>query len=507
MKNKKLLITFMASTMAFVLNTVINFFLTPYIVGKIGSEAYGFISLANNFTNYIQLLTIALNSMAGRFITIEIERGNIKGANQYFNSVLVSNLLVVAITFIPVTILILKLNNIVNITPGLVYDVKLLFAFIFAAFFVNLIGATFSTSTFVANRLDINSYISAGSYLVRLIAMIVLFALISPRVWIVGNANLLAAIFIFVLNFIFTKKLLPQINLRTKYFNIKKLLTIIKSGIWNTITKVGMLIADGLDLLITNLYIDAAMMGTLSIAKSIPGVITSFVGTLSSLFVPSLTINYAHDNKDEILSNINKSINISSAIANIAYTALIVCGFQFFMLWVPSQDARLLQILSILTVASNIMIGGVNCLLNMYTVLNEVKKYSIVFVSTSLLSIVIVFVLLKTTSLGVFAIAGVSTVVSILKTIIFVIPYISVKMGYKWCKFFPIIMKNLAVVLSCIFVQLYIKSFFDIDTWIKLIMVGVGSVILSAIVNTLFILGKNGRKLVIDTIMSKIKKN
>ena len=75
-ENKRLFINLVSSIVALIVNMGISFFLSPYIINNVGAEAYGFVSLANNFVNYASLLTIALNSMAGRFIAIKIHQGD-----------------------------------------------------------------------------------------------------------------------------------------------------------------------------------------------------------------------------------------------------------------------------------------------------------------------------------------------------------------------------------------------------------------------------------------------
>ena len=77
-------INLIAQVIAFGINLGISFFLTPFIVEKIGVEANGFVSLANNFVEYAQLITISINSMAGRFITIKLHQKNPEDANKYF---------------------------------------------------------------------------------------------------------------------------------------------------------------------------------------------------------------------------------------------------------------------------------------------------------------------------------------------------------------------------------------------------------------------------------------
>ena len=74
--NKQTGINFIAQVMAFAINLCVSFFLTPFIIENIGAEANGFVGLANNFMEYAQLFTIAINSMAGRFITIKMHQNH-----------------------------------------------------------------------------------------------------------------------------------------------------------------------------------------------------------------------------------------------------------------------------------------------------------------------------------------------------------------------------------------------------------------------------------------------
>jgi len=73
MKNKQLAINMIASIVTFAINLGISFFLAPFIINKLGRESYGFIGLINNFVSYASIVTIALNSMADRYITLKIK--------------------------------------------------------------------------------------------------------------------------------------------------------------------------------------------------------------------------------------------------------------------------------------------------------------------------------------------------------------------------------------------------------------------------------------------------
>ena len=90
-QSKQLVINMSASFVSYGVSLFISFFLSPYIVRTIGVEANGFVGLANNFVSYASLITIALNSLAGRFITISITRGNEADTNRYYTSVFFAN--------------------------------------------------------------------------------------------------------------------------------------------------------------------------------------------------------------------------------------------------------------------------------------------------------------------------------------------------------------------------------------------------------------------------------
>ena len=59
--NKKTIINLICSLMVLATNIIINFWLSPFIVKNIGVEANGFVTLANNFVTYAQLIVTALN--------------------------------------------------------------------------------------------------------------------------------------------------------------------------------------------------------------------------------------------------------------------------------------------------------------------------------------------------------------------------------------------------------------------------------------------------------------
>lgn len=76
--SKAILLNIIWAVLAILVKYAINFLTTPYVTNNIGVEAYGFVSLANTFTSYIDLISIALNSFASRYIAIAYHQNDLK---------------------------------------------------------------------------------------------------------------------------------------------------------------------------------------------------------------------------------------------------------------------------------------------------------------------------------------------------------------------------------------------------------------------------------------------
>ena len=187
--NKQTGLNFVAQILAFAINFSISFFLTPFIIENIGVEANGFVTLANTFVEYAQLFTVAINSMAGRFITIKIHQKNYEDANKYFTSVVFANLFLSVIFCVAFAVVILLLDRFLNISQSSVGDIKLLWTFIAANFILSLFTSNFSVATFVTDRLDKAALINARGIIIRAAVLVLCYRFFLPYTFYVGVAK------------------------------------------------------------------------------------------------------------------------------------------------------------------------------------------------------------------------------------------------------------------------------------------------------------------------------
>lgn len=506
MNKKRLAINMIANIVAFLVNMGVSFFLSPYIIKTVGKEAYGFVGLANNFVNYAQLITIALNSMAGRFITIKIHNNDDEAANKYFTSVFIANTIMALVMLIPSILIIVFIDRIINVPKGILLDVKLLWALIFINFLLSIVVSTFSLATFVVNRLDLSSIRDIQGNILRVITLVALFSLFEPSVWYLGLVTLICTIFITIYNIYYKNMLLPQIKIKLKYFDVYAIKELMVSGVWNVVTKLGQILSDGLDLLITNLFIDASSMGILAIAKTIPSAITNLLITISGVFSPQLTIQYAKNNIETLVEEIKISMKISGVFSNMALGFLIGFGTMFYSLWVPGENVELIQKVSILTAYGIIVSGAINSLFGVFTITNKLKINSLVVLLNGVLNTVIVFILLKTTNLGIIAVAGVSTTTALIKNLTFTPMYSAKCLGISIKTFYPTLIRYIisSIVITIIFYIL--ANGFNSYTWTNIIIGGLICMIIGGIINYFLLFNSKEKIYIKNSIKSKISR-
>ena len=493
-KQKQLFINLTASILAFIVNLGIGFFLTPYIIRNIGVEAYGFVSLGSNFINYASLVTIALNSMAGRFITIEIHKNNWDEANKYFNSVLIANAIVAILMVGPSILFTVYIDKIINVPAEILTDVRILFMLLFINYLISIVVSSFGVSTFATNKLHLKSLREIEARIIKAVLLVVLFGFLKPAVSYMGLIAVIITLYITVFNVYYTKKYLPLIKFRKAYFNTKAVIELISSGIWNTIIKVGQILLEGVDLLIANLFISATAMGSLALAKTIPTLIVSLIIVIAGVFVPDFTILYAQNKPLELVNSIKRSMKMLGLIINIPVAILVVFGNPFFSLWIPNENPEQLQILAIITVATLVISGPINSIYSVFTVTNKLRTNAIILLFTGLLNVLIVFFLLNVTNLGVYAIAGVSTVMGIIRNIVFTVPYGAKYLGLKATTFYPEVFKSVLGFTIMIVVGSILNSFFEVDNWIKLGFLSGMTGIIGILINSMIILNGDERR-------------
>lgn len=478
MENKKQIAKNMAAqTVSFCLTILVSFFLTSFIVGKIGADVYGFVGLANNVTSYVTVFTVAINSLANRYITIDYVKGDITSANKYFSSVTAANILAVAVVAVPAVLLLCNLERVVNIPTGHVTDIKILWALVFSLFGLQLVFGRLEIATFATNRLDKTAMRTMESNIIKVITLVVLYMAFEAKVWYVGVSSVICGLYLIAANVHNMRTLTPELGFSRKLVSGNAVKEMLGTGIWNSANQMSQLLFNGLDLLIANLFIGAAEMGLLSIAKTPPMHLIAFIGMAAGVFYPNMTIAYAKGDIGEFVKETKFAIRICGLICSVPIMGVIVFGEPFYGIWLPTLSAaeiHEIQILSVLTLLPQVFSIYIFPLYQINTLTCKLKLPSIINIILGAVNVAAVFLLLEFTDLGLYAIAGVSSVLLLFRILIFVPMYASSNIKTKYSTFYPPLIRGvvLNVLLAAVFYA--IKSVFgcgDLKTFIPAIAI------------------------------------
>lgn len=508
MDKKRLAINMAAQLMAFAVNMGISFFLAPIIENQI-ANTYGFIDLANKFVLYAQIVVSALNTMASRFVTIHIHRDEKQEANEYFSSVFFGNVMMAGIFLIPALIIVIFMGYMpfLDVPGNLLKDVQLLWAFVFGNFFLSIITSVYGVSTYATNRLDLTSIRTMYADILRIIFLFVTFTVWKPTLWFVGAASLISTAYIAFWNRRFTRQLLPEIHIEKRYFRWKKVWELISLGAWNSLTRLGQVLLDGVDILLSGALITdgGASMTMLSLAKMVPTAISSLMGTVVGVFNPQITIAYAEGNKENLVKIIKSCNRILIFIMSIPIAFLTAYGKDFYTLWMPTKDPVTLQGLSLLAVGVLYVSMSIQVLYHVFIITKKVKWNSLVVLISGVVSSLMSLILLKTTDLGVFVFPLSSMLTGLVRNLIFTPVYAAHCLEIRWNRFYSDILLGFFSIGTITVLGLLSRMLFPIHSWISLILTGVVMGPLSLAVNFFIILRKEEREMVIGMIRSKLK--
>lgn len=504
-ERKQLAINICANFIYMLINYGITFFLTSFVVSEISGEAYGFIGMCNNIVNYATIVTIALNSVAGRFITINVHNGQTNKAMKYFSSTLVADLVICAgilAIFVPLSF---GIDVIFDVPEELVGDVRALFLLVTFNLIINVICSVYSVSTFITNKLYLSSFASATGNIIRAILLFVFMNYVKPSIVFVGVATITSSSVVLLLNCVYTRILCPDLQINIKLVSFDKIRELVSSGIWNSITKLAQILSDGLDLVISNVWIGAYSMGQLSIAYTVPTIVSAFISMIINVFNPKLTEYYAKGDKERVVKELKINMKMTAFFGNVIFFGIIFVGKDFFNLWVPRANIDMVYRLAILATVSVLVSAIVSPLSNVFLLTNKLKLNSLVWLGVSFIDAVIVLILVNATSFGVYAVAGVSKIVGAGVNIIFLPMYASHCLDVSPMAFYKVVIRySLSTVFVGVIMGLYRSLIVPINDWGFFLINVVAMGIIGMLVNYFFFFEENERRYFKNTIQKKI---
>ena len=147
--------------------------------------------------------------------------------------------------------------------------------------------------------------------------------------------------------------------------------------------------------------------------------------------------------------------------------------------------------------------AGPQALNNIFTAMDRLKVNTVTFCISGLINVILVLVLLEHTSLGIYAVAGVSSVIQIIRCMTVTAPYIAYLMDLKWYTFYR---DSLLSTFCCILNYIVSKGVGHVihaGSWPSLAGAAAISCVLSFIVDLYVILDREERRILKARVMKR----
>lgn len=491
MKKNRMIITILLLGFAFVINYMINFFLTSYVTVQFGTAEYGYISLAKTIATYVVIITTALDSYASRYISFEYHKNNMELANIYFNSVFFADAFMGSIIIALSILFVSVINVFLRVPKNIIFDIRMLFICVFLNLAISLLSTAFQSSAIIKDKLRESSFFKLMSYLTEALTLVLLYNILTPRLYFVGIGLIVATLVILISSCYITKKYTPEIKINREKFSFNVVKKLVIEGVWNSLNSLGNMLNSGLDLVVTNILLGSIAMGQVSIVKTMTNIFACLYQIVTQPFQPTLIKDYVDSNKDKLMYDLKISMKITGYISNIAFAGVIGFGLQYYKLWVPNQDCELLYKLTVIATATSILEGVVSPLYYIYTLTVKNKFPCIITIVGGVINVLAMYFLIPHFSQGIYIVFLTTAIVMLTINGITNPIYMAKCLKIRWFSFYPVIFRHLISGVIMTLVITVLANYVIVNSWISLIFWAIVSSLLGLIIHIVIMIDRN----------------
>jgi membrane protein EpsK len=493
-----------SNILLFFVNLFIGIWLVPYYIRNLGVAAYGLIPLATSLTQYVALFTMALGGGTSRFLTIDLQQGDMTRANRTFNtafwgltglSLILAPCLVALSWYAP---------TLFQIPQEHIGASRWLFAGVSLTFLVTTVFATFGVSTYATNRLDCRNLVQLSNILVRTILVVLLFKTFSASLGSVALSMLAGAVVSATVSWYFCRRLTPGLHLKPAYFDRSRMGDLMGMGGWMVVNHIGYLLFLQIDLIVINRLLGPVAGGEYASVLQWNTLIRSTAGVLSGALGPMLMIRYAQNRYEELERLSSLSVKLLGLALGLPIG--LACGFSkpLLTLWLGPKFSQLAPLMQIMLIHLVINLS-VLPLFNINVCYNKIRFPGLVTLAMGGLNLILAISLGSPDRLGIYGVAIAGGVVLTLKNAFFTPWYAAKVQGIPGNRYFSSIGPGFLASLFLIFTARLGDHLVRISSWSSLVTVGLLLTLPYCLLTWLFFLEPSEKQVLVSLLRFREK--
>jgi len=467
----RLSINLVANLANFALNVLVGILFTPYLIKHLGVASFGIIPLVTTVTSYMAVFNLVLNASVGRFVTIELERGNPEEANRFFNTSLFGSLAVILLLLIPAVLLSLYPAVLFRIPAGQELQARWFFSCTIIMFLLSVAASSFEVSSFCRNRFDLRNFVTITGTLLRVGLVVLLFSISEARIWHVGAGIVLAAVATTVGAILLWRTITPELHISLQAFDLKTLKSLVNSGGWIALNQTGTILLLSIDLLVINRLFGPDSCGRYATLLQWSGLLRGVASALAAVLAPTIIYHYARRDIDRLVSYARNSVRYLGLCMALPVGLVSGLSRPLLHVWLGPDFVSLAPLMTLMTVHLCINL----CYLplhNIATATNNVRLPGLVQIAIGAANLLLALLLAGPANMGMYGVAVAGAVVITLKNTVFTPLFSARIIGRSLSTFYrestPIIAVNVTIFALC----RLSSQFLPLTSWSALIGMG-----------------------------------
>lgn len=449
------------TAVGFAVSMASTILLTPFLVRRLGIETYGVVALVMNSTVYVTILTNVINPVAGRYFVGSRQANAPYRPTQVFSTILLANLAICAIAVLAACALTSQIGRALGVPDGASGFGPLLWLAI-AAMALTQLGTAYGIIAYAGNRLDVQSKAGIWSAVLRLAGVVVLFALLSPRVEYVGVAMLVAA----GVGMVVCRRYVAQVDLGLRVsrgeFSWDLTRRMARESLWVMIAQLGTMLFMRIDVILAGQFYGIGAAGQYGAVVAMVLPLLSVGGMLGGLFGPQTTHLAVKQDYGQLLVYMRQSTKFVGFA--LAVPSAILCAHPelFVRKWTGLAEVPPALAWSLVLLVCHICVTyGVIPLMFMQVTCNRMRLPSVMTWAMAGLNLTLSYVFISQTSLGLVSLPLSIAICLLIKNVLVTPVHCAIVLGKPWMSLFGPVMAITVLLVAGIGGQMAMRPWMD----------------------------------------------
>lgn len=401
-----------SSILFFIFNVVTSLYFVKFQLHHLGKDGYGIVGTASALVSYLQVLSFALLGTTFRFVTMNLACDKREEADSYASTYLASVLFAIAI-LLPICAVVSYFAPALlkRIPAELVGGTRVLFFLVYANFMLMLATNPYQLATYLKQRFDVRNLLDIVNQILRYSAWVVLFSIAAPRLWYIGVGYIIGSVAALIATAAAARRLAPDLRPSARRFDKHRLIELLRMGRWVALDTLGTMLYWSTDMVVITRMLGPASTGLYVIVWGFAAQLRAVVSMMGTVIAPTTVAAYARQELDALRSNLARAIKFVGLALALMLGLLCGLGMPFLAWWlqripaIHASDLGMLNMLIWLIVSHMVVNSALEPVNSFLLAANRLAVPCLATIVAAVLKIALSVVLIKSTNLGIVAVA------------------------------------------------------------------------------------------------------